>query len=504
MFINKDLIKKQQSFLSTIHNTLIEFDLLNVGMSLLCAVSGGPDSVCLMAVCDYFSSLFGFSLGIAHVNHGIRGKNADQDADFVQNLAKKANLPFYLEQADVLTFQQKNKLCLEEAARELRYNALTNIAQTNNYQAVALGHHADDNSEQLIMNLIRGTGIKGLTGILPKRTMAINSTNDSYKQSILFIRPLIQVNRKAIMAFLNDMSLAYVEDESNLDKRFLRNRVRHELIPLLETYNPNIKKSLNRLADIQRTHMNWIDTVTHHLFQEVLIHKDKYQIVLNWSKLPHHHQALVSNLLRYAICQIKGNLRRITYDHIQKLSQWVFESKKSRYMNLPDHVAIHLKEDTIRIFLHEGRFSPEKAISFHYSIEKPGQITISERNAILQLDLKAKNFVNTKITNCQLDEFSSPHHNVLLDAEAVRFPITIRSIEPGDQFQPSGMTGHQKLKKFFNHHKIPISDRVKASVLISQDKIAWLIGYRIANFAAITNKTKKVLECTYKQMTIEH
>ena len=496
MLIHKEFLKKQHPLLKTIGNTLIDFDLIHKDMSLLCAVSGGPDSTCLLAVCDYFSNKYGFKLAIAHIHHNLRGKKADQDAEFVKRIAQKANLTFHLQQIDVIAFQKKHKLCLEEAARELRYETLATIARQNKYDRIALGHHADDVSEQLLMNLLRGTGIKGLTGIVPKRNFALGSTENHFKKEIQLIRPLINVYRKDIIGFLKDIHLPYVIDESNHDKRFLRNRVRHELIPILKTYNPNIKQSLNRLADIQRTHMDWVETVSRKFFQDVLIQSDEQQILLDRMPMTEYHKAVVSNIFRTAILKLKGNVKRITHNHIQTLVDWVFEPEKSRRMNLPDHICVHFYDHKIRIHFQSEPFHSKMIQTFHYTMKKTGEIYISERNAILQLDLKEHNCVQTKNKNNNCDKSLSTHH-AYLNAETVTFPIVVRNVEPGDRFQPSGMEGHQKLKKFFINNKIPGSKRSKATVLISNNQIVWVIGYRVANMAVISDKTQKVLECNY-------
>ncbi|MBF0451702.1 MAG: tRNA lysidine(34) synthetase TilS [Candidatus Magnetomorum sp.] len=502
MISNNDFSKKQQAFLAKIDKALNDFNLIQPTMSLLCAVSGGPDSICLLAVCEHFSKKYDFKLAVAHVHHGLRGTHADRDAVFVERLAQQAKLPFHMERADVIAFQKKYKLCLEEAARELRYNALTNICKKYDYQAIAIGHHADDTAEQLLMNLLRGTGPQGLSGIVPKRNLVSGRCYGTPSESVQIIRPLILVYRKDIMTFLSEIHQSYVLDESNQDIRFLRNRVRHELIPVLQTYNPNITLALNRLADIQRTNSHWLKTITDALLHKILIKMDAQQMLLNMLPLVDQHQAVIRNLFRRAIQRIKGDLRRITHDHILVLSEWVRTPEKSRHMHLPDNICVHFFDEKIRIFQHSGVFNPYVAPKFCYCIEKPGKINIPECNMVLQLDLQSENLVNTKI-NFTHSDFSVSRSHVYLDADKVRFPMMVRNIETGDRFQPSGMNGHQKLKKFFINQKVPRSKRSQAAVLVSQNKIVWVIGYRIAQPAMITVTTQKLLECKYTHLTDE-
>jgi tRNA(Ile)-lysidine synthase len=465
-------------FLKKVEQTCRDLQLIQPRQSILCAVSGGPDSVCLFQVCQYLSHRFDFKLAIAHVNHGLRAKTADRDADFVQILAHKSNLPFHLERVNVFAYQNQHKCCLEEAARELRYQALTNLCLKFGYQSIALGHHADDNAEQILMNIIRGTGPKGLTGIIPRR-------NISETMPFQIIRPLIQVYRDEIETFLNHIQQKWMHDETNENTDFLRNRIRHQLIPILQSYNPNIKQSLNRMANIQRVDTDWHDTVTEKNFFESLILMNNDQIVLNSKKIKQNHMSIIRGILRKAIFHFKGNLRRISHTHIQNLSNWLISSDKPRDMFLPNNVCVKISNTEIKITDHLGKMAPKK---FHYQIDKPEKINIPECNMILQLDLLVENYVIK-------ENFDFSDNHVYFDADVVLFPLIVRNIDAGDRFQPFGMNGHQKIKKFFINQKVPRSKRTQAAVLLSQNKIVWVIGYRISQAASIGRSTRRVLEC---------
>jgi tRNA(Ile)-lysidine synthase len=465
-------------FLKKIEQTCHAFQMLEPKQSVLCAVSGGPDSVCLFHVCQYLIDKYDIHLAIAHVHHGLRGKNADRDADFVQRLAQNAGLPFYLEQVNVLSYQQKHRCSLEEAARDIRYQTLKSICTKFGYQSIALGHHADDNAEQIMMNIIRGTGSKGLSGIIPKRDFSRTNV-------IQIIRPLIHVYRNEIESFLKQIHQRWMIDETNDNVNFLRNRIRHHLIPILQTYNPGITISLNRLADIQRVDTHWHNTVAEKIFLDSLVHMDENQIVLNAHKLKKNHLSVVRSVFRIAIYRFKGNLRRISHKHIHKLSNWLVSSDKPRDMYLPDKVFVKIANSKLKI---TGSLEKIPSNIFQYQIYKPEKIEIPECNMILQLDLLPENFVISKN-----HEFSDNH--VFFDADVVLFPLIIRNIEAGDQFQPFGMNGHQKIKKFFINQKVPRSKRSQTAVLLSQNKIVWVIGYRISQSASIDRSTKRVLEC---------
>jgi len=466
-------------FIATVNQTVQLYQLIQPKSAILCAISGGPDSMALILACQHLAQKYDLKLAIGHVHHGLREKNADRDAEFVKNFAEQADIPFHFKRVDVPIYQKKHKLCTEEAARELRYNALIRICQVNHYQLIAMGHHADDVAEQILMNIIRGTGPSGLTGIQPSRNISLNEN-----KSIKIIRPLIHAYRTDILSFLNDSRQLYMHDETNDDIRFLRNRVRHHLIPELKSYNPNITSALNRLAEIQRVDSHWLDTMTQKKFEQSTQHADHRQVTMNAQFLKNEHPAIVRGVIRKAIQWIKKDLRRITHDHIQTLSQWLLTGDKTRYMNLPEKVRVEISQKNITI--EKGKQFIEAPKKLYYCLEQPGKLNIPERNMILQLDLFTENLVEIN---------RSSENHVFLDANVVSFPIVVRSIEPGDRFQPLGMGGHQKLKKFFINQKIPRSQRSQALVMISQGQIVWVIGYRISQSAATSQSTTHVIEC---------
>ena len=287
-----------------VEQTVKTYGMLKPVDSVLVGVSGGPDSVALFHLLLTFAPRFSLRLGVAHLNHCLRQNDSDKDADFVASLAGRFDIPFYMHKANVRNYQLKNKLSLEEAARRVRYTFLIKKAEKNRFNKIALGHHFDDNAELVLMNLFRGSGPLGISGIPPVRDGKI-------------IRPLIQSNRSEIIAFLDQNGIKYISDASNRDTRFLRNRIRHDLIPLLKTsYNPKISQSLNRLASIISAEEEWIENVIHPLFEKATINIQDAQIALSVSILNQIHLAAQRRIIRKAISKIKGNLRRIGLTHI--------------------------------------------------------------------------------------------------------------------------------------------------------------------------------------------
>ena len=233
--------------------------MLQPGDRVLVGVSGGADSVALLHILYRLSVSRDLDIGVAHLNHALRGKAADRDAAFVQTLARQLDLPCFSARQDVGLQRQKQGGSLEEAGRRARYRFYAQTAKTQGFTKIALGHHADDNAELVLMNMLRGTGPEGIAGIPPAREPGI-------------IRPLIHARRREIMAYIKDNDLAYVVDASNQDPRFFRNRVRNELIPALsEAYNPRLTEALVRTASISRTEEEWLEQLTRPMLEAAIL-----------------------------------------------------------------------------------------------------------------------------------------------------------------------------------------------------------------------------------------
>lgn len=467
--------------LRTVEQTVTTYGMLKPRDSVLVGVSGGPDSVALFHVLLTLVSRFSLSLGVAHLNHCLRQNDSDKDAEFVASLAGRFDIPFYVHKADVRRYQLENKLSLEEAARRVRHTFLNKEAEKNRFNKIALGHHFDDNAELVLMNLFRGSGPLGISGIPPVRDGKI-------------IRPLIQSSRSQIIAFLNQNGLKYISDTSNRDTRFLRNRIRHDLIPLLKTsYNPKISQSLNRLASIIRSEEEWIEDVIHPLFEKAAINIQDGQIALSVSILKGVHIAAQRRIIRKAISKIKGDLRRISFTHIDSAIDLVEYGPTYGNIDLPDCIRIQRKGDVL-VFSREKnrlRFMDVKSgraelFAFEYIIAKPEPIFIKEISASVK-------FTEMGIENLP-DLCGSGQNTGFFDRDALSFPLVLRNFRHGDRFTPLGMTGTQKIKKFFIDKKVPRKERIRCPILLCRGKIIWVAGYRIDESVKVKPTTKNVLK----------
>jgi len=466
--------------LRIVEQTVTTYGMLKAEDSVLVGVSGGPDSVALFHLLLTFVPRFSLRLGVAHLNHCLRQNDSDKDAEFVASLAGRFGIPFYTLKADVRSYQLENRLSLEEAARRVRHTFLNKEAEKNRFNKIALGHHFDDNAELVLMNLFRGSGPLGISGIPPVRDGKI-------------IRPLIESNRSEIIAFLDQNGIKYLSDASNRDTRFLRNRIRHDLIPLLKTsYNPKISQSLNRLASIIRSEEEWIENVIHPLFEKASINIQDDQIALSVSSLNQIHVAAKRRIIRKAISTIKGDLRRIGLTHIDSAIDLLESGPAYGNVDLPDRIRIRRKGEVLLLSREKNTLRNADAPSgrtemfaFEYRIEKPESLFIKEIGARIT-------FTEMGIKNLP-DLCGSGQHTGFFDRDELSFPMVLRNFRQGDRFTPLGMTGTQKIKKFFIDKKVPRKERIRCPILLCREKIIWVAGYRIDESVKVKPTTKNVL-----------
>jgi len=294
-------------------------------------------------------------IGVAHINHSLRGAESDRDEAFVINLAGKYNLPCYTLRVDVPAVAKEQKLSFEEAARNIRYAFYKEVVTQHSYTKIALGHNSDDNAELLLMNLLRGSGTRGISGIPPVR--------DSW-----IIRPLIDVSRQEILEYLKLKQQPYVLDSSNSDTSYLRNRIRHFLIPQLQNeYNPSVTEALNRLSHIIMDEESWMEAETERIFSSAkissadelliedallpnrdgMVYDKKRELHLDLYSFADLHPALAKRLVRRAIEDVKGDLKRITLRHIDDILSLISSKVGNKHLHLPDRILIIKRGKTI-------------------------------------------------------------------------------------------------------------------------------------------------------------
>jgi tRNA(Ile)-lysidine synthase len=455
----KDTIKK-------VRRTISRHRMLNPGDLCIVAVSGGADSVCLLDILNELKAALGIKLVVAHFDHGLREGEDEAETRFVRKLASSMNLPFESEKATSLKDWSSGSV--EEKARDARYRFLESLREGLSAQKIAIGHHLNDQAETVLMRLLRGSGSSGLAGIPPFRDKTI-------------IRPLIDTKKEEIESYLKARDLAYMDDSSNLQTDYLRNRIRLELLPSLLEYQPRLIEHLGRLADILRDENAYMegraeDWVVREAdlrtTGEVSIHR------LSFLGLP---QPIRNRVTRQILRKLGKGLRRIGSLHIESVAELGKSENSHGSLNLPNGLVVTRSYDHMVFRIGEERQSRE----FHYLLDGTGTYVIEEIGKTIGLVERKPN------ANLNLE---GDEKTAYLDSEKLEFPLILRNFRPGDRIVPLGMTGHKKIKDFFIDLKIPIESRPLVPILLSGDQPIWIGGYRIDDRYKVTSKTKRILE----------
>ncbi len=473
-------IREDDALLQAVQATLLREEMLESGDGVLIGVSGGRDSVALLALLAALAGPLDLRLAIAHFHHGLRGAAADQDARWVEQLAAAHGLPFHYARGDVRAYGKAFGLSVEEAARNQRYAFLVTVARRHGFRRIALGHHADDNAELVLMRLLRGSGPRGLAGIPPARPVTPGD--------LAIVRPLFDSDRRMIDRFCERYGFAAREDESNRCLAFTRNRIRHTLLPRLRAdYNPNITAGLNRLARLLRDEERWLERLVAERLRTVSTADDAAGIRLDISALALDHPALQRRVLRAALQRVRGDLRRVGFEPIEAMRQLLGrqllgEGGREGVVDLPDDVHARREGRWLRIGPRRAATPP---VAFEYQMAAAGSVHIQETGVHLALK---------PMTRVDRDAIRRAGQSVAyFDMDKVVFPIVIRNFRPGDRFVPFGLKGTQKLKKFFIDHKIPRSERRRHPLVVSGGEIIWIAGLRRSDRARVGPQTQAVL-----------
>jgi len=326
------------------------YNMLCNGDTVLVGVSGGPDSMALLYLLMDIRNEYGITLKAAHLNHGFR-KEAVDEAEFVRKTAVSLGLPVIISSIDVPAIKETDGLSAQEAARKARYAFFAEAAEEAGASMVALAHTADDQAETVLMRLLRGSGPLGLSGIPPVRKISSQEAGVR-RQGPIIIRPLIECSRKEIEKYISDRNIPFVTDSSNLKMDYMRNRVRIELLPFLEGYNPNIKETLVRTADVASRDNQFLDMEADRIYKT--FRDNKEGISIEFKTLKELHPALSSRVIRKAIKAVKGDLKRVSFQHISDILSLMDSGEGKWSLHLPC-VTVSREHDKLLFKKGEGR-----------------------------------------------------------------------------------------------------------------------------------------------------
>ena len=437
---------------------------------LVVAVSGGPDSLAMLHSLRSLKEGDGVRLHVAHLNHNFRGEEAEEDARFVANVASQLGLPSTVEKAHPMTYQKETKISsFEEAARELRYSFLARVADGTGAAAVAVGHTADDLAETVLMHIIRGSGIHGLRGMTEVSGWR---SREGGRETVLF-RPLLNVTKGDTTAYCEKRGISFREDPGNRLLRFTRNRLRHELLPALESYNPRIRQALVRLSHSASLELDYLDGELARAWGTTA-KQEGDSIVLETRAMASLHPLMQRMVLRRAYQQLTGDTRMLEEVHLKEMAAFV-GAPPGRALGLPRGLQLHSGYGQLTLGWGIGTPCPFLPLEGEHEIRIPS----SEDESISEIPGWR---VTARLSPSRAAPKDEPF-TAWFAPEATGDRLRVRTRLTGDRFQPLGMQGQKKLKDFFVDEKVPRSWRDRVPLVVSERGILWIVGYRVAEWA---------------------
>lgn len=455
--------------------------LWNPGDRIVIAVSGGVDSTLLLHImkelaCDPH---LGHTLICAHLHHGLRGEEADRDAEFVQSLAKELDIPFELGHADVYSYMKETGKSLELAAREVRYVFLRDVARKYEAAAVALAHHADDQAETVMMRLLRGSGLSGLAGMRFKRQ----------EKNVELIRPLLRIYKTDLLRACQESGIAFVEDSSNRQTDFTRNAIRLDVLPFLGQYNGQLPESLNRLAELASAEDDYLQQETLRLYEQIVRQENGYP-AFEISGFNELHVALQRRLIKLILNYLPLRTDESDFVKIEAIRQGTVQPRPSTWsLDLGSGVKCLREYGTIRFV---SAAVESQIPHYTYLVEQlPAEVPIAGMGQSLRITRLMVDRNEARVAADSNDEAK-------FDADELVYPLTVRSRLPGDVMKVMGLNGSKKVKDIFIDAKIPPSLRSRIPVVTdAAGRILWIPGVRRSAIAAVNQDTASVVHMVF-------
>lgn len=456
--------KLNTDFIVKFNNYVVENRLIEKKSKILVGFSGGPDSTALLLALLMIKDSLDLSILVAHVNYNLRGDDSKADEAFVRDFCFSHNLYLVINRVEIDADTN-----IEATARDIRMNYFYSLLKDYKLDAIALGHNYSDNAETIMMNLIRGAGITGLRGILPK-----------YKK---IIHPLLSFTRQEICQFLLSENIPWREDKSNQESSFTRNKIRNDLFPWIEeNLNPAVIDKLVALSGMMIETEDFIEDYLERSFKRFVVKQNDEKIVLSLKTILHTKRILRYYIFKKCLYQLRGTDSDIYQNNILEIEN-ILSSDGSKMLNLPNRIYV-LKEYDYLIFTSKNPLVKQENIPEAKTID-----SVRPRLSFGKYRIKMK-----RIKKLPSEKALASNKNlVFLDYDEINFPITVRNRDNGDRFIPLGLKGFKKLKDFFIDEKVSKFDRDKIPVFTDSDKIIWIGGMRIDNRVAISEKTTSIL-----------
>lgn len=455
-------------------STINKHNLIQKGDKIVLGLSGGPDSVCLLHVLNRLKKDFNIEIYAAHLNHQIRGIEAQKDALYVSKLCEDMGIIFFVKSINVPKYCENEGLSLEEGARKLRYEMFYEIKDKIKVNKIAIGHNLNDQAETVMMRIMRGTGLKGLKGI-------------DYIRDNCIIRPILDVERNEIEEYCEAYNLNPRIDKTNLENIYTRNKIRLDLLPYMkDNFNSNVIESIVRMSNSLKSDNDYIEKEAEAKFREVSNIKEKGFVEINLDDFVCLHDAIKVRVLRNSIKHILGDTNFVDQRHIEDIMSLEDNSKVNKMLTLPRNIFVYRKKDSI-ILTNEEIVNEE--IEFYYNVPSNGFIKIKELKQIIETQVMSID----RYKSMKLDNSSKG-----FDFNKVKGGIVIRSRRQGDKIKLA--MGSKKVKDLFIDLKIPREERCKIPIITDSEGIICVGDYKISENYKIDENTKEVLKINFNKL----
>lgn len=458
--------------------------LLQPGQRIIVGVSGGPDSLCVL---DCLHRL-GYQVLVAHLDHQLRPESSEE-AQFVQQVAQSYGLETFVERADMSSVVGSSG-SLEEKARLARYRFLVQSATEQGIHHIATGHTADDQVETILMHFLRGAGPSGLRGMLPLIRMD-DWVGIPEAEGMVLIRPLLGITRDQTLAHCAAIGLTPKEDKSNLDMSFTRNRLRHHLLPLLEQYNPGIRRVLRRTGQVMAGEADLLAHLVTDRWPSIIHPRGEGVLALDVPLFLEQPVALQRALLREAIARLRPSLRDIGFENVENAVNFISTPQRGNRLTIVgDLEMLHFADEVLLRApeaLIEFKHYPQLTSNNEETISIPGQIRLAFG---WTLEMVTDQLDSTKRAAILSETVGRV---AVFDERSVEAPLSLRPPQPGDRIRLLGMEGRTKVSDLFINHHIPRPARSRWPLVVSGDQVLWVVGVRMSHDARITDSTQRAI-----------
>ena len=455
------------------------------GESVVLAVSGGADSLCLLQVLFGLRERFDMRLHVAHLDHMLRGSESSLDAQFVSSHARSLGLDCTVEARDVQAYRRGRRCSLEEAAREVRYAFLAEVARETGATAVATGHTRDDSVETVMLHVLRGTGVHGLRGLDPvSRLLAFPATGVDRETAPRLVRPLLPLSRDETQEYCLAKGLVARSDSSNESLSPLRNRVRLELLPYYRSLNPRFDDAVLRLSMAAREDDEHLSEAARALWLKI-VSASGAEVRIDLRGFAGATRALQTRLIHQSVAHLNGSARDVAFDHIAAVRGLV-SKPVGKSVDLPGCIAWRREDSSLVAF----RTDMVTEVVREGVPAEPVRIAVPGETSIAYWRVTAR--VIEGVADASPGAFVAH-----FDADRLGTCLFVRRRRPGDRFRPLGMSGEKKLQDFMVDARIPAAHRDEVPIVCSESQIAWVVGWRIDDRMKVSSDTRAVLRLEF-------